>query len=142
MSNAVTSMLCEGALSVQAVLASIALQTCPASTVKSIVLPQLTPCHVLYCLTLAFVVLPAVQILTPQQEAVLETSSYPWCPDLWEMSGVIAAAGGRTDLLADPLAELSMGTDVLKPLMPFCTAFGLLKAPLMARGAGLRLKRE
>lgn len=41
----------------------------------------------------------------------------------------------------DPLAALAMGTDVLQPLMPFMTAFQLLRAPVTARGAGLRLKR-
>lgn len=42
----------------------------------------------------------------------------------------------------DPLAALSMGTDVLQPLMPFMTAFQLLREPITAKGAGLRLKRE
>jgi hypothetical protein len=42
----------------------------------------------------------------------------------------------------DPLAALTMGTDVLQPLMPFMTAFQLLRAPTTVRGAGLRLKRE
>lgn len=50
------------------------------------------------------------------------------------------AAGGGLD--EDPLAALAMGTDVLQPLMPFMTAFQLLRAPVTARGAGLRLKRE
>jgi hypothetical protein len=59
------------------------------------------------------------------------------------MSGLLARAAGAEDLLtADPLAELSKGTDVLRPLMPFATAFQLLRAPLTAHGAGGRLKRE
>lgn len=40
------------------------------------------------------------------------------------------------------MAALSMGTDVLQPLMPFMTAFQLLRQPITAKGAGLRLKRE
>jgi hypothetical protein len=42
----------------------------------------------------------------------------------------------------DPMAALAMGTDVLQPLMPFSTAFQLLREPITAKGAGLRLKRE
>jgi hypothetical protein len=42
----------------------------------------------------------------------------------------------------DPMAALAMGTDVLQPLMPFMTAFQLLREPMTAKGAGLRLKRE
>jgi hypothetical protein len=51
-----------------------------------------------------------------------------------------AAAAAAND--EDPLAALAMGQDVLQPLMPFMTAFQLLRAPVTARGAGLRLKRE
>jgi hypothetical protein len=40
------------------------------------------------------------------------------------------------------MAALSMGTDVLQPLMPFSTAFQLLREPITAKGAGLRLKRK
>lgn len=42
----------------------------------------------------------------------------------------------------DPMAALAMGTDVLQPLMPFMTAFQLLREPVTAKGAGLRLKRK
>jgi hypothetical protein len=45
-------------------------------------------------------------------------------------------------LSEDPMAALSMGTDVLQPLMPFMTAFQLLREPVTAKGAGLRLKRK
>jgi hypothetical protein len=122
-----------------------------------------------------------MQVLTPLQEGQLEASSYPWCPDVWAITGhaaEVAAAtgacsddsgssgnGGRSnkgrkqqqqqeqqqqdDAAAaaaasddDPLAALAMGQDVLQPLMPFMTAFQLLRAPVTARGAGLRLKRE
>jgi hypothetical protein len=118
-----------------------------------------------------------MQVLTPLQEGQLEASSYPWCPDVWAITGhaaEVAAAtgacsddsgnsgsGGRKgrkqqqeqqqqqDAAAaaaandeDPLAALAMGQDVLQPLMPFMTAFQLLRAPVTARGAGLRLKRE
>jgi hypothetical protein len=51
-------------------------------------------------------------------------------------------AGGQGALNEDPLAALSMGTDVLQPLMPFMTGFQLLREPITAKGAGLRLKRE
>jgi hypothetical protein len=54
-----------------------------------------------------------------------------------------AAAAGLSGVLSeDPMAALSMGTDVLQPLMPFMTAFQLLREPVTAKGAGLRLKRE
>lgn len=49
-------------------------------------------------------------------------------------------AAGMLD--EDPMAALSMGTDVLQPLMPFMTAFQLLREPVTAKGAGLRLKRK
>ena len=32
------------------------------------------------------------EILTPLQEAYLETCCYPWCPDFWEISNVLAEA--------------------------------------------------
>jgi hypothetical protein len=116
------------------------------------------------------------QVLTPLQEGQLEASSYPWCPDVWAITGhaaeVAAATGACSDDSdnggnasrkgrkqqqeqqrqegaaaaaandEDPLAALAMGQDVLQPLMPCMTAFQLLRAPVTARGAGLRLKRE
>lgn len=115
------------------------------------------------------------EVLTPLQEGQLEASSYPWCPDVWSITGhaaeVAAATGACSDDSSgsgsggrkgrkqqqqqqlddaaaaaavndeDPLAALAMGQDVLQPLMPFMTAFQLLRAPITARGAGLRLKR-
>ncbi|KAF6253607.1 hypothetical protein COO60DRAFT_1668193 [Scenedesmus sp. NREL 46B-D3] len=118
------------------------------------------------------------EVLTPLQEGQLEASSYPWCPDVWTITGhaaeVAAATGACSDESGssgnggrgskgrkqqqqqqqqqhdaaaaaaaeeDPLSALAMGQDVLQPLMPFMTAFQLLRAPVTARGAGLRLKR-
>lgn len=108
---------------------------------------------------------------------------YPWCPDFWALSTVVAlthqanataaaaaAAAASTNknqfaaaavaaaaaaaacdptcstaesggLGPDPLPLLAQGVQVLQPLMPFMTAFQLLRAPLMVHGAGLRLKR-
>jgi hypothetical protein len=124
-----------------------------------------------------------LQVLTPIQEGQLEAGSYPWCPDVWAITGAAAAhlaanstqaaagsgrgKGGRKGNQAaaaaaqaeqqqqqpaggagifgldeDPMAALSTGTDVLQPLMPFMTAFQLLRQPITAKGAGLRLKRE
>jgi hypothetical protein len=61
---------------------------------------------------------------------------------VWALSGLLARAAGAEDpSAADPLLELSKGTDVLHPLMPFATAFQLLRAPLTARAGGGRLKR-
>jgi hypothetical protein len=158
------------------------------------------------------------QVLTPLQEGQLEASSYPWCPDVWTISGLAAQAAANAAAAAgaaagtgagssgeqaaskgsgsgsgskgarkggskaarqqqqqvdqdaaagagqpgqgqdvamraasggcegqeesDPLHDLAVGTDVLRPLMPFVTAFQLLRAPVTAKGAGLRLKRE
>jgi hypothetical protein len=42
---------------------------------------------------------------------------------------------------ADPLPLLSQGVHVLQPLMPFMTAFQLLRLPALSKGAGVRLKR-
>ena len=116
---------------------------------------------------------------------------YPWCPDLWTISTLIAASrpttadstegldcnsggstsGGNNTTLKksgsigntpaatqaaaaaagagggdgirdiDPLPLLSQGVAVLQPLMPFMTAFQLLRVPALAKGAGVRLKR-
>eukprot|EP00878_Enallax_costatus_P023483 GHUV01024979.1.p1 GENE.GHUV01024979.1~~GHUV01024979.1.p1 ORF type:complete len:188 (+),score=70.14 GHUV01024979.1:439-1002(+) len=58
------------------------------------------------------------------------------------MQGVKSEGGAAEGLASeDPLAALAVGTDVLQPLMPFMTAFQLLRTPITARGAGLRLKR-
>ncbi len=55
---------------------------------------------------------------------MLEARSYPWCPDIWALSGALARARGRSDLLvAAPNADLTMGNDALTPLMPAATAF-------------------
>lgn len=63
--------------------------------------------------------------------------------DVVPQQGVRSDGGGAEGLLTeDPLAALAMGTDVLQPLMPFMTAFQLLRTSITARGAGLRLKRE
>jgi hypothetical protein len=113
----------------------------------------------------------------------MDVACYPWCPDFWAFSTVVAlthqasataaaaaaahastnknqfaaaavaaaAAAAACDptcstaesggLGPDPMPLLAQGVQVLQPLMPFMTAFQLLRAPLMVHGAGLRLKR-
>ncbi|KAK9800229.1 hypothetical protein WJX73_001497 [Symbiochloris irregularis] len=76
-------------------------------------------------------------ILTPKQEALLDSLSYPWWPDLWTMADIAAslgrpAAAPNTNSLADePVAGL-----------PQLSTFELLHTPLLALGAGLQLKRS
>ncbi|KAF8070905.1 COG8 [Scenedesmus sp. PABB004] len=52
-----------------------------------------------------------------------------------------AASAAAAEEDADPLAALAVGSEELQPLMPFMTAFQLLRCAVTARGAGLRLKR-
>ena len=88
----------------------------------------------------------SVQILTPAQEAFLDTQAYPWCPDTWQMVGLLAER-----LPGEPprSAETSL-LPTLPPTAPPGTpgapapergAFALLQAPLLARGAGANLRR-
>lgn len=89
---------------------------------------------------LTFLYIVFDETLTPVQEAYLETQSYPWCPDIWELVNLLAKSK-KEPQHADPLPALSLGMDALKPLMPFKTAFMFLTTPITAKGAGLRLKR-
>ncbi|KAL3131996.1 hypothetical protein ABBQ32_008620 [Trebouxia sp. C0010 RCD-2024] len=80
------------------------------------------------------------EVLTSQQEAFLDSHSYPWCPDMWQMAQLLA--GGKAELdVKEHTADLDMSGVALKPLLPENTGFQLLIQPLKARGLGLRLKR-
>ena len=82
-----------------------------------------------------------LQVLTSQQEAFLDSHSYPWCPDMWQMAQLLAGGKAESDM-KDHTADLDMSGVALKTLLPEKTGFQLLTQPLMARGLGLRLKRE
>ena len=75
-----------------------------------------------------------LQVLTPKQEAMLDTMSYPWWPDLWTMadaaSGMAPGPPPGTCLADEPVAGL-----------PHLSAFEMLRTPMLALGAGLQLKR-
>ncbi|KAK9818695.1 hypothetical protein WJX74_008215 [Apatococcus lobatus] len=79
------------------------------------------------------------EMLTAQQEARLEAASFPWCPDFWEMTNLLAAKHKQ----APPplLLGLEVTGPALLPLLPLNTAFQFLVKPLMTRGLGMRLKR-
>ena len=81
-----------------------------------------------------------LQMLTAQQEARLEAASFPWCPDFWEMTNLLAVKHKQ----APPplLLGLEVTGPALLPLLPLNTAFQFLVKPLMTRGLGMRLKRE
>ncbi len=82
-----------------------------------------------------------VQILTSQQEAFLDSHSYPWCPDMWQMAQLLAVGKAEPDV-KDSTLDLDMSAVALKSLLPDKTGFQLLTQPLRARGLGLRLKRK
>lgn len=80
------------------------------------------------------------EILTSQQEAFLDSHSYPWCPDMWQMAQLLAVGKAEPDV-KDSTQDLDMSALALKSLLPDKTGFQLLTQPLRARGLGLRLKR-
>ena len=80
------------------------------------------------------------QMLTAQQEARLEAASFPWCPDFWEMTNLLAAKHKQPP--APLLSGLEVSGPALRPLLPLNTAFQFLTKPLMTRGLGMRLKRK
>lgn len=106
---------------------------------NSPVLAQLLSC----CLHLTGVTALHVclQVLTIQQEAFLDSHSYPWCPDIWQMAQLLAAGKAEPDMKIHT-ADLDMSGVALNTLLPEKTGFQLLVQPLRARGLGLRLKRE
>ena len=82
-----------------------------------------------------------VQTLTSQQEAFLDSHSYPWCPDMWQMAQLLAAGKAEPDV-QDNTAGLDLTGVALSSLLPDQTAFQVLTKPFRARGLGLRLKSE
>ena len=80
------------------------------------------------------------QMLTAQQEARLEAASFPWCPDFWEMTNLLATKHKQAP--APLLLGLEVTGPALLPLLPLNSAFHFLTKPLMTRGLGMRLKRE
>lgn len=72
------------------------------------------------------------QVLSPKQESLLDTCSYPWWPDLWIMSGI--AAGSQ-----QPAASAE-GMD-LPVALPQLSSFEVLTTPMLAIGGGLQMKR-
>lgn len=95
-----------------------------------------------------------LQVLTPAQEAYLDCQCHPWCPDLWAMAGLLAehqpgepsraaeAALLPACKLGQPEAAGSSEKERAKGVSLQMGAFGLLRAPLLGRGAGLSLKRK
>ena len=81
-----------------------------------------------------------LQTLTSVQEAILDTESYPWAPDIWQISCLLASARGQQDKGQVP--DLKLAGPALASLLPHSTAFTLLTEPLMAQGLALKLKRE
>ena len=81
-----------------------------------------------------------LQTLSSVQEAILDTESYPWAPDIWQISCLLASARGQQDKGQVP--DLQLAGPALASLLPHSTAFTLLTEPLMAQGLALKLKRE
>eukprot|EP00891_Asterochloris_glomerata_P001785 jgi/Astpho2/1785/Aster-x0495 len=79
------------------------------------------------------------ETLTSVQEAILDTESYPWAPDIWQISCLLASARGQQDKGQVP--DLKLAGPALASLLPHSTAFTLLTEPLMAQGLALKLKR-
>ena len=80
------------------------------------------------------------QTLTPIQEAQLDVACYPWCPDLWHFASLLAGSheGEPVDTIR------SERNDALAPaanMLPHHCSAETLCLPLLARGAGLQLKR-
>ena len=82
-----------------------------------------------------------MQILTAQQEAFLDSHSYPWCPDMWQMAQLLAVGKTEPDV-KESTADLNLSGVALSSLLPDRTGFQVLTQPFTARGLGLRLKRE
>ena len=59
---------------------------------------------------------------------------------MWQMAQLLA--GKAQQEVKEATAELDMSAVALKALLPDKTGFQLLTQPLMARGLGLRLKRN
>lgn len=65
--------------------------------------------------------------------------SHTWPTLLPDYAALLPAC--QQDSETDPLHDLAMGSESLRPLMPHATAFQLLRTPSLCYGGGLRLKR-
>ena len=79
-----------------------------------------------------------MQTLTPTQEALLDVHAYPWWPDLWTFGNLLAAQSKGEP----PDTSALSGTGGAEGILQQYSAAELLRAPLLARGAGLQLKRD
>ena len=75
------------------------------------------------------------QMLSPKQEALLDTKCYPWWPDLWRMADLATA-----QLSQDPAAAHQSPDEGAAGLPQLC-AFEMLRTPMLAIGEGLQMKR-
>lgn len=76
-----------------------------------------------------------MQTFEPWQEAAADLYSHPWHPDLWAMCNILASrSGGEPPDISTPTS--------LRSLLPHFSAAEMLWTPILARGAGLQLKRE
>ncbi|KAK9808366.1 hypothetical protein WJX73_007110 [Symbiochloris irregularis] len=76
------------------------------------------------------------EILTPLQEAYLDTQLHPWFPDVWSLCNCLAASHGLPP--APEFPELEQGP---AEFLPAAAPYAILKRPVAAFGIGLRLKR-
>ena len=77
----------------------------------------------------------------------MDTQAYPWCPDLWQMAGLLAESlPGEPPRAAEasllPTLPPTAPAGVPGSGAPELGAFAVLQAPLLARGAGANLRRE
>ncbi|KAK9800231.1 hypothetical protein WJX73_002007 [Symbiochloris irregularis] len=92
------------------------------------------------------------QVLTPAQSSWLDCQCHPWTPHLWTLAGLLAernpaepSRAAEAQLLAAgataPAANAACEADKAREVALNMGAFGLLRAPLLGRGAGLALRR-
>ena len=77
----------------------------------------------------------------------MDTQAYPWCPDVWQMAGLLAERlPGEPPRAAEasllPTLPPNAPTGIPGSATPERGAFAVLQAPLLARGAGANLRRE
>jgi hypothetical protein len=78
-----------------------------------------------------------VQTLYPWQEAAADLYSHPWHPDLWALCNILA----ERQSLPNELPDISGNSPGSSSLLPHFSAAEMLWTPILARGAGLQLKR-
>lgn len=76
-----------------------------------------------------------MQALFPWQEAAADLYSHPWHPDLWAICNILAQREGGEP---EDISDKARGT---ASLLPHFSAAEMLWTPILARGAGLQLKR-